>query len=709
MFLKTVPVWKEAPFIRLLVPLIIGITVQWHGSLPGWIYWVLLPPCISAVLLFSVYRTSFRFKNYWVPGIFIYGLLLALGGLLCFYADIRHRQNWFKQFDSPGSSYIISLDEPLTEKNNSYTATASLEYLCNGTSVRKANGHFVLYFKKDASVNNLSYPSRIVFSKELIPIRNSGNPGAFDYVRYNAFRQIFHQVFLKPGEYRKLPAGEPGLLKLWLFRSKEKIIRILQQFIPGKTEAGLAEALLIGYKNDLDKNLLQSYSNTGVVHVIAISGLHLGLIYWLLSMLLRPLGKKHPFAKWAKPLIIILGLWAFSLLAGGSASVLRSAVMFMFIVLGENLGRRVSVYNSLAGSAFLLLCFRPYWLWDAGFQLSYIAVLSIVVYHRTMYGWFFIKNRILDHIWNITAITVAAQVLTTPVSLYHFHQFPVYFLLTNLVAVPLSSLVVLGEILLCSVSPFDILAHGTGATIGWLIRLMNGFIKHIERLPFPTWENLLISDLQLLLLYLFIILVSTWLMLKQRTALLLALFACSGFFLLRSISMIGASRQKKLIVYNIPRHQAIDLISGRKYVFLGDSVLHAFKPLQQFYMKPSRVQHRVTEVPSFPSLGFSGEGIWFQNRRILVIRNIPGQLYTKRWQNEPGTFTGARCKADLVILAGNPRIRMQDLLKYVKCGILVFDSSNSARNISKWKEDCERSGVACYAVTEKGAFILNLN
>ena len=195
--------------------------------------------------------------------------------------------------------------------------------------------------------------------------------------------------------------------------------------IKGDKELGLAEALLIGYKDDLDKTLVQSYTNTGVVHIIAISGLHLGLIYWLLVQLLKPL-QRRKYMKWLRPVIIILGLWLFSLLAGAQPSILRSAVMFTCIVIGETIAKKTSIYNSLALSAFGLLCWNPYWLWDVGFQLSYSAVLSIIIFMRPVYNLLYVKNKILDFFWKINAVTIAAQILTLPLSIYHFHQFPVY-------------------------------------------------------------------------------------------------------------------------------------------------------------------------------------------------------------------------------------------------------------------------------------------
>ena len=204
-------------------------------------------------------------------------------------------------------------------------------------------------------------------------------------------------------------------LQLWLISSSKKLVQLLRKYIPGEKEKGLAEALLIGYKNDLDKELVQSYSNTGVVHIIAISGLHLGIIYWLLELLFQPLLKKRK-TKWLRPLLIISGLWTFSLLAGAQPSVLRSALMFSMIVIGESLGRKNTAFNSLACSALILLLINPYWLWDLGFQLSYAAVASILIFMRPVYNLLYFPNKLIDFIWKMNAVTLAAQILTISIA-----------------------------------------------------------------------------------------------------------------------------------------------------------------------------------------------------------------------------------------------------------------------------------------------------
>ena len=295
----------------------------------------------------------------------------------------------------------------------------------------------------------MEYGSQLVFSRPLQEIKNGGNPGSFDYKTYCLFQGITHQVYLTKDDFVVLPTTETNAFALFIEQSRKWVVATIRNYIPGEKEQGLAEALLIGYKDDLDKNLVQAYSNTGVVHIIAISGLHLGLIYWLLLGLTKPL-KGNKKLIWLRLVLIIGSLWLFTILAGAQPSVLRSAIMFSIIALGEVLLRRTNIFNTLAFSALILLCLNPFWLWDVGFQLSYSAVLSIVLFFQPVYNWYCPQNKALDFLWKMTSVTIAAQILTLPISIYHFHQMPLLFLFTNFIAVPLSSLILIGEIMLCA-------------------------------------------------------------------------------------------------------------------------------------------------------------------------------------------------------------------------------------------------------------------
>jgi len=694
---QTLYLWKQAPFLRLIIPLIAGILLQWYGT-PGVLAaWVILVTCLTGLIVFNLRLSFLQYKRRWINGVFINSLFLAIGMLVTWHKDISHQQQWLNNYYNDKDYITATLEEPLSEKTNSYKANASVQQLLQGDSIQSVKGNIIIYFKKDALPKELGYGSQIIFNKSLQPIKNTGNPGSFNYERYAAFQGIYQQVYLDHGAYILLPVKNKSRLSHFLFAARQKVLHTITTYIPGEKEAGLAEALLVGYKDDLDKTLVQSYSNTGVVHVIAISGMHLGLIYWLLTTLLTPL-KKRKHTRWMAPALIITGLWLFALLTGGGPSILRSAVMFTCIVIGESLERKTFIYNSLAASAFILLCINPFWLWDAGFQLSYVAVLSIVIFMKPIYDWFYFKNKMVDAIWKLMAVTLAAQLLTTPVSMYHFHQFPVYFLITNLLAVPLSSIIVLLEIVLCTISYIPVFAKPAGMVLHWLIYGMNSLIEHMENLPFSLWNGMQVNMLQVVFLYGFIAAMACWLMQKNKTALFTSLFCLLGFLSVRTYSFIIAKRQQQLIVYNLPKHQAMDFISGRDYFFKGDNEILTDNLLQNFHLKPSRILHRMNNADSIATLLYASPVFIFNNKKIVLIDK--GGSYPVPTE---------KIKADLIIISKNAQVQITQLMQAFTCGQIIFDASNTSRKVNKWKADAAKLGLHCFSVVDNGAFVMNMD
>lgn len=414
---------------------------------------------------------------------------------------------------------VVRIKEPPIERPKSWKMEAELTVVrLKGREISPKVSVNMYFAKAGARLPRAG--DLVMFIKTPVEIENftgRGNSGQnknFDYKKYCARKQIYFQVFLKSDEYTVLEEDRM-LFQRWLFEIRDNILSILKKYVAGDKECGLAEALLVGYRNDMDKDLARAYSATGVVHVVAISGLHLGLIYVILRRLFSPMARK----KWGRPLSAILmlaALWMFSLLAGGTPSVVRSAVMFSFVILGSLLTRRSSIYNSLAASAFILLIFDPFWLWDAGFQLSYTALASIVIYMKPVHGMLGVENRWAAPVWQLNAVTIAAQILTFPLVIYCFRQFPVYFLLSNFIAVPLSSLILVLEILLCAFAPIHTAAAVLGRIISALISFMNRSMEWISRLPFCTVEGIDTGLVQTLLLYLMIIAGSLWLIRGQN-------------------------------------------------------------------------------------------------------------------------------------------------------------------------------------------------
>lgn len=690
------PIWKVSPFIRLIIPLVAGITCQWYWPLTASSLWLLFAFSAFALWLFSALPLSRQYHAQWHNGLWLHAMLFAIGGLVLCYNDIRNQNLNITRQNVVGKAVLVTIEEPLSEKKQSLKTIASVQAVLFNHSITKASGKIILYFQKDSTAQHLHYGKQLLLYKALQPIKNTGNPGCFDYQRYCTFQGISYQVYLKRGEYVALKIENENLFRKYLFSTRGKIVNLLQKYIPGTKESGLAEAMLIGYKDDLDKRLVQSYSDTGAVHIIAISGLHLGLIYWLLILLCKPLTKRKT-GRIIQPILIIAGLWLFSFLAGGGPSVLRSAVMFTCVVVGTNLNRKTSVYNSLAASAFLLLCYNPFWLWDAGFQLSYAAVLSLTIFYKPIYDLLFFPNKLVDIIWKSICVTLAAQILTVPVSVYHFHQFPNLFLFANLLAVPLSSLIILGEIVICITSIFPVVAAGAGYLLHYLIYWLNSFIEQVSSLPFAVTNDLQINLPQLVCLYTFIAAAAWWLFYNRKMGVSIALLAILIFTGFHINAVWKAVHQKKLIVYNIPKHSAIDVMVGKQYMFKGDSALQHDDLLQKFHLQPSRSLYRVNNTNTTGKIRSTNNRFKFGKTSFLLI-------------DQPYNFNNVTPKTpiDIIILLNNPPLKIAQLTSVFTCRQFVFDASNSPWKVAKWQQECTELGLSGFSVADKGAFVFNL-
>ncbi len=686
---------KKHPILRLLLPLAGGIFMQWHLQAELFLWISILSAVFAAYIALS--RASIYQKLRWSPlqGLLLMVSALAGGAILVFAHDVRNRQLWFGHEYRQGQLLTVTLTEDPVVKNRSYKAEAEVNYRADKNINHPVTGRILLYFKKDSLKQGLRAGDQIVFNRRLQPIKNNGNPGGFDYKRYCLFNGITHQVYLTDKDYQLLPDNRFPWYKRLLQHTRNHVLDAIRRNIKGKKEQGLAEAMLIGYKDDLDKALLQSYTNTGVVHVIAVSGMHLALLYWIVNLLLQPLLKRKA-TKWLHPAGVLLILWGFCFITGGAASIARAAVMFTFITVGTHLNRQVAIYNILGAAAFFQLCYNPYWLWDVGFQLSYMAVLSIVVFYRPVYNLLFVKNKILDGIWRLAAVSIAAQILTTPVAMYYFHQFPVYFLLNNLVVVPVSTLVLAGTLLLVILSPAKILASLVGNLLNGLIWWLNSFIEMMEGFPFALWSGIQINAFQGWLMLAIIAATVFWLVEKNKKGLWVAAAALLVFGTVRSFSFLQAERQKKLVVCDVGRHPALAFISGRKYILIAPPETLKDPPLNNYVIKPLEIFYRVQHADSLYDLSGAANTFLFGNKRILRI-DAP----VRKTSDTP-------IEVDLLILSGNPKIYMHTLSGLVSTRQVVIDGSVAAGKAGYWKQDCKALGIPCHDVSTDGAFVMNL-
>ncbi len=686
--------WKKAPFLRLLLPLIAGIIFEFYFNLEIYTIGIIFSILAVAYIFSGFFPLAYRFQFRFLPGIIITLVMINTGAFITWNKNVRHHQHWYGNNYDTGSFLIATIIEPPIEKNKSFKALASVRAIIKNDSLYNTGGNLLIYFAKDSLQPCPGYGDEIIISKEISEIKNSGNPAAFNYKRYCSFQQIYHQCYLKRNDWILLRDKDAGTYNSAIFKTRSMVINVISKYIKGNDESALAKALLIGYKVDLDKDLVQAYSNAGVVHLIAISGLHLGLIYTLLVWITAKISVFRKF-KITRLILILFCLWFFAILTGASASVLRSAVMFSFIAMGVTFNKRSSIYNSLASSAFLLLCYDPFMLWDVGFQLSYLAVTGIVISQRYIYNWFYFRNKLLRRAWQLASVSLAAQIFTLPVCMYYFHQMPLLFLLSNLVAIPLATFTLIGCIVLVFVSPLHFVAEYLGKILTAVIWTLNYSVLFINALPFSLWDGISVSVAETFLLYAIIISLLYWLIKKNMTAFKLSSYIILFFVAINFLKKWKTSQQKKVIVYNVPAHKAIDFVSGNAYHFIGDSDLVADGLLKNFHLKPGRISLMLHKEDgnSFPL--FDRKNFFqFYNKKVLVIDTAITYMPLEE-----------KINVDYIIISKNPRIFIPKLAEAFNCVVYIFDASNPMWKIDKWKKDCEELHLRFHSVPEQGAFV----
>lgn len=474
------------PFLRICLFLTAGILFGLYMPQLTIPEWALLPPVLALVVaqlcpIFSQYR--FR----WSSGVILLTFLFLLGA-------VRTRQTepviWNR--DTQRTPYLLAkiADIP-QEKRATYSAPA----LLFGENIPLGAQAMLLVAKDSASSalregDILLFPSWTVSTREETNgyetyLRNIGISGSI-YVPKNNWKRIGHDTCDTP--LRKAREVRQRIEKIYESNNLEG------------EELAIASALTIGDKRHLSKELKTSYSATGASHVLAVSGLHVGIIYLVITTLLRliPGGAR---LKRTRIILSLCALWGYAFIAGLSASVVRASVMLTLVAIGEMLGRKATTLNTVFASAFLMLIYDPRYLTDVGFQLSYAAVISILLLQKHIYDTIRCHGFLPDKIWSLTSVSIAAQLGTMPIMLYHFHQFSNCFWLSGLVVIPLATLLIYGCGLIIAFHSIEPVSSFIGMVVCHLIRFMNGGIRWMEGLPHAFVEGIRFTSLDLILLY----------------------------------------------------------------------------------------------------------------------------------------------------------------------------------------------------------------
>lgn len=553
-------------------------------------------------------------------------------------------------------------------KNRSWKLEAEISEVYVNGAWQQYRGSVVLYLSKQDFATPFGYGDVLLVKGSPRIVQPPSNPGEFDYKKHLSFRNIYHQHYLREDDVISVGNEPPSVLMKYAIDARLWAGGVLRKFVSGDREQGIASALVLGVTDGLDNELLGAYAATGTLHVLAVSGLHISILYLILLWVLRPLNKSVA-GKWTLAFISLFVLWAYAFVTGLSPSVLRAVTMFSFVALAKPWNQRLNIYNTLAASAFFLLLFDPFMIMSVGFQLSYLAVLGIVYLHPKLYAWWEPESWLLDEVWKVTSVSLAAQVATLPLGLLYFHQFPNYFLLSNLLVIPSSSVVLIAGLAVLAVSFFSIAAQGLGWLITWTIKLMNIAVFTVEGLPYSQLKNIYITPVQGILLAAMI--VSVLLLLEKKK------FYYSMITVALVITFSGIQwrhfndhvDQHHLVVYNVPGHAAADLIDNGHAFFLADTSLAGDTRKIGFHITPGRLMQGVRTTEGMTDLASSyavngGRLIAWNGRSILIL--------DQRDIDHPRSM-----KVDYLIIRNNAVKDLNKILHAITPREIIIDSSNS--------------------------------
>ncbi len=628
---------------------------------------------------------------------------MILGGILLLKVNETEK---FKTYDKIIIGEAV-ISKPVTEKENSYKAVLqSVKYKIKDTVISE-NSDLIVYFAKSDKVKGLKYGDKIIFKGRISEIKNPGNPYEFDYKKYLHRKGINGQIFLKNSDWKCTAHHCANPVFDFAYTAGNKLEKIYEKYGISDDELSVLQALTLGDRSEINDEIRQSYVSSGAMHILAVSGLHVGIIYMLFNFLLSFLNKfkvkNKNTGKHLKALILILIIWSFAILSGLSPSIRRAAVMFSFIIIGKALNRHINVYNSVSASAFILLIINLFLITEVSFQLSYAAVLGIIFFHPKIVALFKIKNKFLYYLWSLTAVSIAAQISTFPITLYYFHIFPTLFFVSNIIVIPAATAILILAVLLLATSYLPYIPNFFALILKYILKFLNSSVSFIEKLPHSTIENISFHIEDLIIAFLLIISVSVFIFLKKVRALQTALILLILWISFGTFHKIKTNSQNQFIIYNISNHTAIDIIGKESYlisdegIFKTKNIKYGIHPNRQYFNKKN-FKFIPADTTEFLS------DIFFKKDIFLIAGNKIFMMPDKNFERFRNFEK--RIKVDYVILSGKSNTDIKKIKNNFDFQLIIFDSSNDFYTLKRRKEECEKLKVKYYSVKDSGAFSL---
>ncbi len=693
--------WHEIPLLRFFLAFLAGILIACMNRDLNYVSPIVyIPPGIvfSAYLLFP--KQTIRYKSRWILGLSIFTLAALMGYDVTLLRDSRSRENWigYLQPTAYEAVYKVKLLNDPVRKGKYLKIPATLETAVlpvKGQSQIPVSGHVLVYLETPFE-DSLHYGDIVLVSGKWVCPPKALNPGSFDYAEYLFFKHIHYIMYVKDRKWKRIDSGQGNpviaLAKSW----QTSLVNIYKSHDMGTEEQAVGAAMILGKYENFSDDLRDSYAAAGVTHILSVSGMHVGIVFVVFQHLLFFLNR----GKWAricKALLLVGITWFYALLTGLSPPVMRAAAMFTFLIAGQMNKRKSNIINTLASSALLLLIYDPYLIADIGFQLSYLAVAGIVLAGNPLYQRISPSGYIMDKIWQLVAISIGAQLFTLPIALYHFMQFPLYFIPANLVIIPLSTLVMYTGMAVLAFEPVPLISDWLSKAFSLSIQLMNYLIAWVEKLPFASLKGLYINIPEAFILSGIVVLSALMIQEKMRKPMLWLSILVFGWAALSAHRKIAGQASAELSVYATRKGNITGFREGRTiqlFYYQADTSLMT-RQLQRDFLSggvSSVVWKPLSMDSTSPNQG-QIQYLQWRKQTILIISGL------KKINSPEDTL-----EPDFLILSGLRYRTTRQLLTKIRPGRIIL-AQDMSRNAVNWVTSFGKAnGISVHKIREYGAF-----
>jgi competence protein ComEC len=688
----------EILFVVLIIPFILGIGAGLNFLTATYITTLtilLLLFSLTFITLNLTYKKLNIYKINWIGGGLISIILLLFGCVSVLRYNELNRDDHFSKLRS---QYVVVQvnNEPILKNGWLRFRGQILEHLGSGKPTN-TNGSLLVSIK-DSLASLLYYGDELLIPANYSIIDPPFNPAEFNYKQYLAYQNIHYQSFLYPGQYKVLGHNTGNPLMAYALQLRQRLVEKFKINMHNPQAIAVASTLILGYRANLSNDILQTYSQTGTLYVLSVSGAQVGIIYIMLSLALGFLNR-FKYGKVLRAVLIIAALSYYCLLTGFSPAVCRAVLMLCFIIVGKTYNRYINSLNLLAASAFLLLLIDPYYVTEVGFQLVYVAVGGLIILRPIVYKWLKFKNRWADKAWQLCSISIAAQVITFPLSAFYFHQFPVYFLLSNLLVFIPATFITYAGIIYLLLPQIPFVSNALGYVLERSILLMDKTLSLIEHAPFAAINKIRINTAEYLLLYAIVICLFYFIYDKRKwllkTGLICTLLLCISI----SFKKINSIQTNNIAFLNIGKHVGIVMKSGTNARVISDlsDTDRNYKYSIQPYLDSSKIEHislyNLTDDIRSDLVLKKYNFIQFLNKKIMLFNGKSGNIALT-----------PPLKLDYAYLTGNPYTAIKLFGKNNVSNVLVVDGSNSNHFISSIKK--QTSTMQKYVVLKRNKSLL---